>query len=102
MVMDVINIFRKIRLMEVALGHLTSRHQQALMNLTKPPSLQEVENKRQCMQYYNEIIRGKFALNIEDINKNTSSLLLYQKLQDKKILAQSLISRLKSSKDKLK
>lgn len=72
--MDVMHLFRKIQLIELVLSYLTDPNETTLQFLTNPPTLTQVQNRRECMEYYNAVIRGKVAINIEDIKNKSESL----------------------------
>lgn len=46
MTLDVIHLFRKIQLIELVLSYTIDENSLKLKNLTKPPTLKEVQNKR--------------------------------------------------------
>ena len=63
-------MFRKLRLIELGVRQLTGENSEKMIYLAESLSLQEVADKRYELVYYETIIQGEFAMNIEDIKRN--------------------------------
>lgn len=48
----------------MSFGYLVDKNKQILFNLVKPFTLEEVQQRRLSMEYYNIIMDGKVAINI--------------------------------------
>lgn len=65
--LDVEYLFRKLRLIDLGICRLVRDQEVKMLYLTEPPCLSQVEERRMYLEYYNSIIEGKLAVNIQDL-----------------------------------
>ena len=63
-------MLKKLRLIELGVRQLTGENSEKMIYLTESLSLEEVADKRYQLMYYEAIIQGEYAMNIEDIKNN--------------------------------
>ena len=69
--MDVEYLFKRLRLVELGVRQLTTgENSEKMIYLTESLSLEELADKRCQLMYYEAIIQGEYAMNIEDIKNS--------------------------------
>lgn len=63
-------MLKKLRLIELGVRQLTGENSEKMIYLTESLSLEKMVDKRYQLMYYEAIIQGEYAMNIEDIKNN--------------------------------
>ena len=63
-------MFKRLRLVELGVRQLTGENSEKMIYLTESLSLEKMVDKRYQLMYYETIIQGEYAMNIEDIKNS--------------------------------